>query len=655
MTAKNKGPRSKRGRKRARDRSAEPERATSDTASAGVRAVAVAALLAFALTAVVFWPSVENEFISDWDDSSYVVDNSRVTGGLTAIGLRWAFTANHAANYHPITWLSHMLDSEFYDLDPRGHHRTSVLLHAANAALLLCALALAFAIRGRADTRVRIDDFFKIALVVALFALHPLRVESVAWVSERKDVLCAFFFFAMLAGYALYARQPSPRRFYLGVFLPLLLGLMAKPMLVTAPFLLLLLDYWPLERVGSLGGTAPEGKLSLRALAIEKAPLLVLVAGSVFATFAAQIQAGAVPDLAHTSFGLRAANALVAYTTYLEQLVWPTGLAAFYPHLADVHPAPEVWAKAAIPALVFVVANAAALVWWRKAPYLAVGLGFYAIAILPVIGLVQVGAQGWADRYTYLPLLGPTWALVWGAHAIARRFVARSNAALGIVLALGAVACIVFVPLTRAQISTWQDRDRVWTRALDVVPRNYRAAQKLGALRYEQGRYAEAIEVLERADAIVPGWAPTQQMLAIAYRAAGRYDEAEKALEVARKAGASDSAIQAERAEIALAEKDYAAAIADLELLVSAKPRDATAQFNLGKALAGQGRVDEALGYFQKASELRPDDVQLRLIVGQALERTGRNREAILHYRALLERNPESSEAAAALERLGAS
>ncbi len=528
-------------RAKAKARGKQAQKRSADVASpiagatVSLRPVVVAMLLAFAVTLAVFWPSVENGFILDWDDAVIVVKNPRVTGGLSSEGLVWAFTATHSVTWHPVTSLSHMLDVEFFGLEPSAHHRTSVVLHALNASLLLLGLSFAFMGSARASGRLRVDDSWKIALVVAIFALHPLRVESVTWVSERKDVLSGAFFFIMLAGYCAHARRPSRGLFYPAVLLPLALGLMSKPMLVSAPFLLLLFDFWPLRRVGSLAGPAKDEQLSLRALAIEKIPLLVIVVASMIVTFAVQVDAGVVSSLGHTSIGARIPNAFVAYSTYLEQLVWPAGLAAFYPQIGDVYPASDIWRMALVPMLLFAIANAAALALRRRAPYLVVGLGWYLIAILPVIGLVQVGAQGWADRYTYLSLIGPTWALVWGADALARRFCERVGArpawATSGVLAAGAAVCIAFVSLTRAQIATWKDRDSVWTHALEVVPRNYRAAMQLGALRYEQGRYTEAVEVLERADAIVPNWAPIQQMLGIAYRAAGEFDKADKAVD----------------------------------------------------------------------------------------------------------------------------
>ncbi|MGH9361727.1 MAG: tetratricopeptide repeat protein, partial [Thermoanaerobaculia bacterium] len=346
------------------------------------------------LTVLVFAPVVRHDFVS-LDDPAYVTGNAQVRRGLTAEGFRWAWGNEVAGNWHPLTMLSHMLDAELHGLDPGGHHLTSLLLHAANAVLLFVLLRRLTGAAGRS------------AAVAALFAVHPLHVESVAWIAERKDVLSAFFFFLALLAWSGYARRPSSWR-YLLALLAFALGLLAKPMVVTLPLVLLLLDVWPLGRLPL--AAAAERRRALGPLLREKLPFVLLALGA--AAVALVTQREAMSPLAALSLGRRIANALLAYAAYLSDTVWPRGLAVFYP-LPGALPA---W-RVALAAVLLAALTALALARLHRSPWLAVGWLWFVGMLLPVIGLLQVGSQARADRYTYLPSIGLFVALVWEVAA----------------------------------------------------------------------------------------------------------------------------------------------------------------------------------------------------------------------------------------------
>src|SRR5438093_6101777 len=378
----------------------------------GRRNLAIAGLVVLG-TLAVFAPALRHGFVN-YDDPEYVTENPRVRAGLSWAGLGWAFAAPHAANWHPLTWLSHMLDAQLFGLAPAGHHASSVLLHAASAALLFGVL------EGTTGAP------WPSAFVAATFALHPLRVESVAWVSERKDVLAGLCWMLALAAYRRYVRRRGAAA-YLLVVAAFVLGLLAKPMVVTLPFVLLLLDVWPLRRPWNVR------------LLWEKVPLFLLSAAVSALTVVAQRGAGAMASLESLPLGTRIAEAVVAYGAYLEKAFWPTRLAVFYPHR------PLLVAEVATSALVLVVISALALRERRRRPYLLVGWLWYLVVLLPVIGLVKVGEQAMADRFSYLPQIGVLIMVAWAAaDAIGSR----------VVLTAGAfVALAVCVALTARQLN----------------------------------------------------------------------------------------------------------------------------------------------------------------------------------------------------------
>ncbi len=475
-----------------------------------------------AVTFAVYLPAIFHPFVN-YDDYDYVAKNAHVQAGLSANTIAWAFTSTEAANWHPLTWLSHALDCEFYGLNPSGHHLTSVLLHVANVVLL-------FLILRRAT-----NATWRSAMVAAVFGLHTLNVESVAWVAERKNVLSMFFFLLTLAAYGRYARRPSISR-YLVVAITFALGLAAKPMLVTLPFVLLLLDYWPLQRVAGWTHPSPDfsaPQVSWPRLLIEKTPLLLLSVVSSAITMQAQSTYGTVRELAWT---IRLGNALDSYAGYLLKLIWPVHLAVVYPHpLNRLMPA----AVAASALLLIVITG---IVWHerKRHPFAIVGWLWFLGTLIPVIGIVQVGDQAMADRYMYIPMIGMLVAFVWGANDLIDWISARSPSAERWRLAAGrivpAAVLIVLAVLSVRQIGFWSSSFDLWSHTLDVTERNFVADDRMASLLLEQSQFSDANRYFEAA-AQVATWDPISH-LALGAAAQDRGDLQEAARDFVVATGA---------------------------------------------------------------------------------------------------------------------
>jgi len=422
-----------------------------------------------AAIAIAYEPVRHNGFVS-CDDYAYITENPNVTGGITHDSVIWAFTKTYASNWHPLTWLSHMADCEIYGLNPAGHHITSVLIHIANSLLLFWVL------------RKMTDATWRSAFVAAAFALHPLHVESVAWVAERKDVLSGLFWMLTMAAYVRYAERPSIQR-YLLVLLAFVMGLMSKPMVVTLPFVLLLLDYWPLERLN--WGRPPAGKIvPLGRLLVEKVPLLLLSAILSVITFVVQQGGGAVIALEKIPLAYRIANMFASYIRYIGKTIWPSGLAVLYPH-PHINPS---GAGAVVYALLFVLITVISIDIFRRRKYIAVGWLWYVGTLVPVAGLVQVGSQGMADRYTYIPMVGLLIVAAWAAKdLVANRPRWRIVAA-----SLAVVVLASAVILTRMQVKHWQNSITLFEYALKVTENNAGAETSYGGALAEGGRFDEA-------------------------------------------------------------------------------------------------------------------------------------------------------------------
>ncbi|MHC4141691.1 MAG: tetratricopeptide repeat protein [Planctomycetota bacterium] len=536
-----------------------------------------------------YYPALANDFIN-YDDNRYVTENPVVQAGITWEGFCWAFGVGHVANWHPLTWLSHMLDCQIYGLNPQGHHLSNLLLHIINVLLLFISL------------RRLTGAVWPSALVAALLALHPVNVESVAWVSERKNLLCSAFWLLTMWAYAGYAKHPSLGR-YLPVALFLALGLMAKPMLVTLPFALLLLDYWPLGRTGPQPPAASTSRVSRRAvlrMVKEKIPLFVMVIASCIVTI--QAQGGAVATLAERPLDVRVANAVVSYVVYMEKVFWPHALAVFYPY-----PTQTPWWRILTAALVLAVISVV-VAWRRKEqPFLVTGWLWYLGTLVPVIGIVQVGDQALADRYLYVPLIGLFILVAWSIDdLVPGRLPHRSAvlAALSLSL-LGALGV-----RTWHQVRDWRDSSTLFRRTLEVTTDNALAHNNLAGALVDEGRHAEA-----RAH----------------YEAAIRIDP--PATHLKKQARFNLAATLAELGEGDLAIRHYREVLRDY-------PQDVEARSNLGVVLAGQGRNEEALQELKEAIRLAPDHAESQYNLGLLLAGQGRLAEATLHFRRAVESQP---------------
>jgi len=431
-------------------------------------------------TLIVFEQTRGHDYI-EFDDARYVSENPIVQQGLTWSGLRWAFSTTHMANWHPLTWVSHMVDVDLFGLDAGWHHLVSMAIHGANAILLFlifCEMTGAL---------------YRSGIVAVLFAVHPLHVESVAWVAERKDLLCAFFFLLAMGAYVRYARRPTVGR-YLWIAVFLVLSLMSKPMAVTLPFVLLLLDWWPLERLGE--------RRSMGSLLLEKVPLMVLSGASCVVTYLAQQSGGAVKSFETYPPGIRAANAVVSYTAYLAKTVWPSSLAVYYPYPWGGDASP-MWWKAALASVILAGATTGAILLGRRYKYFAVGWFWYLGMLVPVIGLVQVGGQAMADRYTYLPLVGIFLIGAWGiADLLSQR---RHRKAIS--FALGGVALVALTAAARVQAGYWHDSVALFSHALSATENNFIVHNNLGTVYIRQGDMERAEVHFREALRIHPGGA----------------------------------------------------------------------------------------------------------------------------------------------------
>ena len=557
--------------------------------SAGSTPLVAAGLV---LAVIVLYAPVAGHDFVNFDDGAYVYENAMVRAGLTWEGARWAFDSVHSSNWHPLTWLSHMLDSHFFGLDAGKHHLVSVLFHAANAALLFTAL------------RWMTGALWPSLLVAALFALHPLRVESVAWISERKDVLSAFFWMLTMLAWIAYVRRASALRYAL-TLLCFSLGLLAKPMLVTLPFVLLLLDVWPLQRWRPWS----EGAWPARRLLVEKIPLLLLSVAASGVTLQAQTLGNAVQSVDAIPVGARIANALVSYWLYLWKTLWPAGLACFYPHPAILpEDGSQSWALATFAAGLALLAITVA-VWkaMRRRPYLAVGWLWYLGTLVPVIGLFQVGQQALADRYTYLPLIGIYLMIAWGLADLVVRWPRGRVAVHG--LATLAVVSLAF--LSHWQIEHWRNDLTLYEHAIRSTSRNFLAHNNLGKALDDLGDLERATAHFEQAVAIKPDYSEANYNLGTVLQRRG----------------------------------DLGGARTRYESALEYRPDYPEAHNNLGFVLARQGEADTALAHYHRAVEIRPGFAIVYLNIGNLHARRGDLSKAVASYERVLESYPDHGDA----------
>jgi tetratricopeptide (TPR) repeat protein len=594
-----------------------------------------------AITLAVFGQTLHHEFIS-LDDSYYVYDNPVVARGLTFKGVVWAFTHSYAANWHPLTWLSHMLDCQLYGLRPAGHHLTNVFIHAATAIALFIVLRQMTLFRPAPARQPRLpatsaphagpekdtiaDTTWRSAFVAAVFAIHPLRVESVAWAAERKDVLSGLFFMLTIGAYVRYARHPwSPVRYGLVVVL-FALGLMCKPMLVTLPLVLLLLDYWPLRRFD-----LENQKSKIKNLLYEKLPLLALSAASCVITLWAQRTA--IHSGGSFLLPYRLSNAVATSMVYLSQMVWPAGLAVFYPFPGNGAPVWELTLAAIL------LAGLSLFAWKerRTRPWLLVGWLWYLVMLLPVVGVVQAGGQAHADRYTYLPLIGIYAAVTW--------LVADWHVRPAILCGVATGVLAVLMVCAWKQTGYWRNGETLWIHAIACTKDNDMAHYCLGHDLFLKGKVDEAISQFRQSAEIRTDNADAHNGLGICLYQQGKIDEAiseqEKALATQPHFAAAHNGLG-----LCLYHRGRVnEAIPQYQMALETDPDYAEAHNNLGNSFFQLGRMDEANAEYQKALRIKPDFAEAHNNLGLCFYHRGRMDEAISQYQKALELNRDYAEA----------
>ena len=590
-------------------------------------------------TLAVYWQVANHDFIHH-DDTQYVSENPHVQAGLTRQSLVWAFTTTQAANWHPLTWLSHMFDCQLYDLNPMGHHLTNLLFHLANTLLLFIVL------------KQMTGAIWRSGLVAALFALHPLHVESVAWVAERKDVLSTFFWLVTMWTYGRYVAAPGSRRYLLTLFV-FGLGLMAKPMLVTLPFVLLLLDYWPLGRFqAGPAGSNDRGRVQVPLSSVEtrspssrliweKAPFFVVSLASCVVTFLVQQKGGAVETVEAFPLTIRIGNALVSYVSYMGKMIWPQSLAVFYPHPGTSLP---VW-QAVAAGLLLIFITIGVIRAGRKRAYLTVGWLWYLGTLVPVIGLVQVGAQALADRYTYVPLIGLFIMISWFIPDLLAAWRHR-----GIVLGGAAVTVVsALMVCTWMQLQHWKNDRTLFEHALKVTANNYLAHDSLGNALAEQGKLDQAITQYNAALRIKPNSLNTHNNLGVAFLEGGDIDQAITHYNAALRLK-SDSAETHNNLGIAyFSVGQLNKAISHYLTAIELDPNFGKAHNNLGNALARKGKLDEAIIQYHGALEIKTNYPEAHNNLGVALARQGKLNEAIIQFENALRLQPDYTQARANL------
>ena len=528
-------------------------------------------VLLLVITFAVFWQSTGHEFIV-YDDQVYVTENLHVKTGLIYRNVLWAFTTIEASNWHPLTWLSHMLDCQVYGLNPKGHHLTNILFHIANTFLLWYLFFLA--------TR----KYWQSIFVAALFALHPLHVESVAWIAERKDLLSTFFMFGTLILYTRYTKTPRPL-FYVLALVLYVFGLMSKPMLVTLPFVMLLWDFWPLGRLRLRALLEEDTEYSmpdqtsspsLLPLILEKLPFFALSLLSSIVTYSAQAHGASVAGAHAVPFTFRLVNALVSYAKYIGNMLWPYDLAVIYPL-----PRTLTLVQAAVPGLILIGITVVVCRRARINPFLPVGWLWYLGTLVPVIGFVQVGRQAMADRYTYIPLIGLFIMIAWGISVLTARLPFRRSivTAVALLVLIGSSLC------TWKQLGYWRNDITLFGHAIQVVENNYVAHMNLGLAFFQRGNTEEAIKHYFRALSMRPNTDDLCYYLGLAFGVQGNLNES----------------------------------IIFLKRAVEINPEFAVAHYNLGVALARQGRLDEGILHFTRALQIDPALMEARKALETAM------------------------------------
>jgi Tfp pilus assembly protein PilF len=591
--------------------------------SARSRTVLVAAGLVAASLAA-YWNVWESSFV--FDDYGYVAKNPRVQGGLSWSSFAWAFTTTWPCIYHPLTWLSHMLDAELWGAWAGGHHLTSLLLHAANTILLFLAL------------KMLTGAFWRSAFVAGLFALLPLNVESVAWVAERKNVLSTLLLILTVWAYGRYAKKPDSLRY--GVVLVLfLLGLLAKATLVTLPFLFLLLDFWPLGRLSPLS----EAKRKLPRLLLEKVPFFLIAAAVSIFTVKLLVSSGITTSQQYLyPIGIRLETVLVSYILYIWKAVWPFGLTIYYPHPAGAIP---LWQAAAAAAAILLV-TIAAIRLAARFPYLLIGWLWYIIVLLPNSGLFQVIPQQMADHYAYVAHIGLFVCLAWGLASVA----GRRPRARHVLVTFACLLLVFFGVITNIQARTWKDSIALFTHALRCTENNYIAHTSLGVSLMDQGRLDEAISHFEKSLAMKPNYLHAHMSLGVALAKKGRFEEAIRHYREALEILPTVASVHFNLGVALEKNGEREEAASHFREALRLDPEYADAHYGLGVILAQEGALDDAAGHLSRALRSMPQSAAAHMNLGLVLLRQGRSAEAAAQFRETLRIDPGFAGAGVKLE-----
>lgn len=561
--------------------------------------IKVAIFIFLAVATFTIYSNVQNHEFLNYDDYKYIKENLKIKSGLSSESISWAFTTFYASNWFPITWLSHTLDYQLYGLNPKGHHLTNLYFHIANVLILFIVL---LRMTGK---------LWRCAFVASIFALHPLNVESVAWVAERKNVLSTLFWFLTMWAYVRYAQTKNLKTYYL-VILFFTLGLMSKPMLVTLPFVLLLLDYWPLGRLkleqgGSNNEVSAKSKYHVKSeflkLMLEKVPLFALTAGSCILTFFSQQGEGAVINVNSLSLSTRITNAMVSYVEYLKKMIWPNELAVFYPHPESTL---ATW-KWVVCFVVLVTITTISIRFIKKAPYFAVGWFWYLGTLIPVIGIVQVGEQAMADRYAYVPLIGIFIIVAWGVPDFLEKWPFKER-----VLSIStAILISVLMVITWTQVSLWKNSISVFKHAFRVANKksynSYLINYHLGNAFLDKRKTGEAISHYKMAIKHKPDFAAAYDNIGTILSSVGENEEA----------------------------------ISHYRMALKFKPDSPTTHYNLGNALSSKRKWEEAISHYKTAIKHKPDFAEAHHNFGNALFQKGKVKEAIDRYRETLKLKPD--------------
>lgn len=565
------------------------------------------------VTLSLYWQTTGHEFLK-YDDQIYVTENPHLTGGISLTNIKWAFTSIYGANWHPLTWLSHILDVQLFGLNPAGHHLVSVFFHTANSILL-------FLLLNRITGAI-----WRSAVVATLFAVHPLHVESVAWVAERKDVLSTFFAILSLYAYSIYTERPSILRL-MAALLTLILGLMAKPMLVTVPFMMLLLDYWPLKRRFNINSNE-----LVKQIFIEKIPFFFIAAASSVITFVAQNKGSAVTTLKDSPLFDRIINSSVSCVNYLIKTLYPLKLSVFYPFPAE----PHIW-QGLLSFVLIIAISVIAIRQRQRYPYLIIGWVWYLFTLLPVIGIVRVGLQSMADRYTYIPLTGIFIMAVWGISDITKKIKFRPT----LLAILSTVIITICGIISYHQISLWRNTSTLFNHAKSVTKDNYIAYFVLGGLLEKEGKSEEALESYNQAVKIAPWYEYAKIQRDIILFNQGRLDAATLRYNEAILLNPTSVSDHISLGIVLALQNRFEEALGNFKTALYLNPLSEEAHYNLAMTLSQMGRIEEAIPHYLKSLEIKPGDVNTLNNLGVSLAKLGRRDEAIECFTEALKQKPD--------------